>query len=163
MALGTGRQKRHEEISGRFQPVALAVGVLVILTSCRSSTEPIGFLGRPAITAVPLTPTVVSPLPSTSSTPVGSGPSRVATTPKGTAGQLPPPSTITSTTSRTSSGTGAGVLPGEHRGWLRIRPDLSTCALWENELAEPPADAPPSYPETLRVRLTQEGCPGYGN
>jgi len=92
--------------------------------------------------------------------------SSIATTTTSTTSSPPTTEQITvpPTTARaspTGSGRGgSGIVEGD----IPIRipgPDLGVCATWEEDLRNPPADAPASFRDTTLQRLHEGECPGY--
>ncbi len=70
-----------------------------------------------------------------------------------------PPTTARAPTAG-SGRSGSGIVEGD----IPIRrpgPDLAVCATWEDDLRNPPADAPLSFRDTTLQRLHEGDCPGY--
>ncbi|HEX8771122.1 MAG TPA: hypothetical protein VF711_10185 [Acidimicrobiales bacterium] len=68
------------------------------------------------------------------------------------------------TTARPSTGGSGGGSGGIVEGDIPLRlpgPDLAVCAIWEEDLRNPPADAPESFHDTTLQRLHEGECPGY--
>jgi hypothetical protein len=115
----------------RVSELILVIAILAVLAGCGDSSD------EPSSATV-----------TTASTSV----------PAATTEPLAPPTTARPSTG--AGGGGSGIVEGDIP--LRLPgPDLAVCAIWEEDLRNPPADAPASFHDTTLQRLHEGECPGY--
>jgi len=107
-----------------------------------------------------VTPTSVQTTASTSPLPSTSAPVPPPTRYVSPTIRYEPPTTKRAQTAPTLRSGGAGIVEGDFV-FRHLGPDLPVCATWEDDLKNPPADAPSSYRATTLQRLSEGGCPGY--